>query len=78
MSWACAAPRMGNGAPVGGVEAVRPCVTGPLLHKEFGMRNEDPPARPFLGTKRALIKFAVAAAILLIFMFVAWMTMAAE
>ena len=42
------------------------------------MRNEEAPACPFLGTKRALIQFAVAAAILLIFMFVAWTTMAAE
>jgi hypothetical protein len=34
------------------------------------------PAQPFLGTKRILVQYAVAAAILAIFLFVTWATMA--
>ena len=38
----------------------------------------DQPARPFLGTKRALVQFAVAAAIIVIFLFVIWATSMAD
>ena len=43
-----------------------------------GMKSDrfDAPAQPFFGTKRSLVQFAVIAAILAIFLFVAWSTMA--
>jgi hypothetical protein len=44
------------------------------------MKSEhlNEPARPLVGTRRVLVQFAVSAAILAIFLFVVWASVAAE